>query len=110
MPSTPDVNIPHFAVPFNLSANGAATVEQDSTEDVAACVGAICRTPKGTRLDSPEFGIDEVVFRERGPDRESLQKTIEFWEPRAQMYIEISRPDVLDTLYSMVEITVGGSF
>lgn len=104
------VDIPHLKVPFSLSAAGAAVVEQDSDNEIIQCVEAICRTPRGTRLDSPDFGIDEVVLRETGPDRDKLQRTILYWEPRARVAIDIQSPDSLSGLYQIVEVNVGGSF
>lgn len=104
------VDVPHFAVPFNITTEGAEIIEQDSYDDIVQCVEALCRTPKGTRLDSPDYGIDEVVLREPGPDRVKLERAISYWEPRARVAIDISNPNVMDSLYQLVDVNVGGAF
>lgn len=104
------VDIPHLKVPFKIDANGAAVVDQDSDDEIIQCVDAICRTPRGLRLDSPDFGIDEVVLRENGPDRDKLQRAILYWEPRARVAIDIQSPDNLAGLFQIVEVNVGGAF
>lgn len=108
MPSFP-IDVPHFAVPFNITSEGAAMVEQDSDEDIMQCVEAICRTPRNSRLESPDFGIDEIVLRENGPDRNKLVNAITYWEPRARVAIDITSPDTMDAFYSIVEINIGGT-
>lgn len=104
------VDTPHFQVPFNFTADGAAVVEQDSDDDIVQCVSAVCRTPRGMRLESPDFGIDELVLREQGPDKDKLERAIVYWEPRARVSIDLSNPNVMDSLYQLVNVNVGGAF
>jgi len=53
---------PHFDLPFRfLKSGGAVVSEQDSFDDVANCVEAICRTPQGFRVDNPDFDYDMLA-------------------------------------------------
>lgn len=78
------VIVPHFAIPFRFGGNGhAEVVEQDSDEDVLACVEAIVRTPIGARAELPTFGVDDGVFS-GGLDPDEAIDTIAQHEPRAE--------------------------
>jgi len=74
----------HFALPFKFGSNGhAEVVEQDSPEDVANCADAVLSTPRGFRLEIPDFGIRNPVLTENGPNINELMAALEEWEPRA---------------------------
>lgn len=78
------VEVPHLAFPFRMAPGGhAAVVEQDSLEDVSACVAVIALTPAGTRIERPEFGVVDLPFL--GPDAalEVLEAAVAEHEPRA---------------------------
>jgi phage baseplate assembly protein W len=80
------VNIvnPHLKVPFKWGANGhAEVVEQNSPEDVIQCVYAILNTPRGFRLEIPDFGVRKGVLEENGPNLTQLEAALLEWEPRA---------------------------
>lgn len=86
-------DVPHFAVPFKFSFGSdgflhADVNEQDSIEDITACVEAIVRTPIGFREELPEFGIRDQTFTEGMINSEDMVVAIAQWEPRAEILIE----------------------
>jgi hypothetical protein len=74
----------HFALPFQLVGASFATVDQDSDEDVVACIVGILRSRINYRDDRPEFGITDPTFRQGGADLEALRAVIDTFEPRAE--------------------------
>lgn len=98
---------PHFRVPFAITDGAAEVVEQDTDEEILQCVEAICRTERGSRIDAPNFGIPEIVFREGGINEDVLHRAITDHEPRANAYISTMMGD--DALMEIIKITVGGS-
>lgn len=76
---------PHFSLPFVASGSTFATVEQDSDEDIGACVYVIAATPVGSLIDQPDLGIEDRTFEQMGADlsAEDISEAIEEWEPRA---------------------------
>jgi phage baseplate assembly protein W len=96
-------DIPHFDLPFRFSNGAAVVVEQDTTDDVVACVYAILVCPLGYRAELPEFGTDDPTFTEGAPDAAAIADTIARWEPRADTLISSSR-DTVDELISYVSI------
>jgi phage baseplate assembly protein W len=79
--------LPHFAVPFEVSAGAPLEVEQDTAAEISQCVRAILHTPEGSMLDDPEFGIPDETFAELGtaPDASLYLSTVERFEPRAEL-------------------------
>lgn len=75
--------VPKLRVPFDIIGSRAAVVEQDSQEEVAQCVEAYVRTPFGSRIDEPEYGLTDLVFREGDVDTARLERELNEWEPRA---------------------------
>jgi len=80
--------IPHFALPFRYEGGRPAVVEQDSIDDIAACVEAILRTRPGQRDEHPEFGTPDLVFRQLPTDLDAFVDAVEVWEPRARALVE----------------------
>jgi|SRR6187549_4174415 hypothetical protein len=78
----------HFAYPFRWDTTGHAAVnDQDSVEDVADCVVCSALTPKGWRVDTPEFGITDPTFS-APVDVGQLLTEIDYDEPRAKPTLE----------------------
>lgn len=79
--------IPQLAFPFRVSNGKVATVEQNSIEDVKQCVLACLSTPKGSRPDDPEYGIDAGLFTKQTPNLSiaPILATVEEAEPRAKL-------------------------
>lgn len=81
------VDIPHLAYPFTITADGAVVVQQDSVEEVAACVAAICSFVEGEREDNPTFGIPSPLFAGVPIDTTSIRAALQVLEPRAALDI-----------------------
>lgn len=79
--------VPHFAHPFSVSGGVIAEVEQDSVEEIEDCVEACLRTPVGTRIDEPEYGIPDEIFTQLSPNPsvEVYLNAVEEAEPRAHL-------------------------
>lgn len=73
----------HFSAQFTLRKGGAVTVEQDTNEDIAACVYRVAVCPEGFREDLPEFGVPELAFQTVPLDLLTYQDSLSHWEPRA---------------------------
>jgi phage baseplate assembly protein W len=100
---------PHFKIPFKLTTRGAPTVEQDSFDNVFQCVQAIVSTPRGFRLELPDFGINDPLFTEDGPDTSDITRAIDQWEPRAETVLELVHDDDVDALAWRIRIGVEGA-
>jgi len=86
------MNIPHFDMPFRFdqTATGtvqAATVEQDSLAEVYNSVAAMIRTPLGSRIDQPDYGIEDLTFTHGNLPVSAIEQRIMEWEPRADIII-----------------------
>jgi phage baseplate assembly protein W len=97
--------LPHFDLPFRFASPQAAVVEQDSIEEIAECVLAILLCPLGYRVELPEFGIEDPTFSTPRVDQGAIRKTIEAWEPRAQLLLT-QETDALDQLIQRVQVLV----
>jgi phage baseplate assembly protein W len=77
--------VPHFALPFRVTAAGSvAVVEQDTFEEIAQCVGVLFSTTRGERLELPDYGIPNPVFQaEAAVNTAELAMAVKQWEPRA---------------------------
>jgi len=90
-PAVSEVERPHVAFPFEYQSDGTlAVVEEDSVEEVAACVANIAICPQGYRLDMPDFGVSDPSFATLALDPDSLKRAIARWEPRAQLSVEVA--------------------
>jgi phage baseplate assembly protein W len=99
--------IPHFAFPARFDASGhLATVEQDSLDDVAACVEATLRTRVGERVELPQFGVFDLAFRQQPVPLEQLVAQVVAWEPRAQRLATDQPERVGEIAARVLQITV----
>jgi phage baseplate assembly protein W len=89
------MSVPHFALPFRIVGTSAVTNEQDSLDDVAACVAAIERYHPGDRVEAPDFGVPDQTFGV-AIDQRAITDAIERYEPR-------SVPSVADQLDALDE-------
>jgi phage baseplate assembly protein W len=104
-----DITVPHFALPFRLAGDGSfAVVEQDSDDEVVQSVEILLRTRVGSRIELPEYGIEDPTFTVV-PDIAGILDAIADWEPRAQVTIgdEIDSKDELMHNIS-VQVANGG--
>lgn len=97
--------VPHFALPFRYANGRPVVVEQDTPEEVAACVEAILRTEPGERPDLPAFGAPDLTFSSTPLDLDVLAQAVETWEPRARFLLE-EAPDTLDAAVRRVRLTL----
>lgn len=101
--------VPHFAIPFRFEfgpdgVRHAAVNEQDSVEDITACVESIIRTPIGYRQELPDFGIRDQTFTQGMINTDDILIAIAQWEPRAEILIE-EDPSKLDQFIAIANVT-----
>jgi hypothetical protein len=101
--------LPHFAHPvaFADQPDGTlalAVVEQDSFDDIVACLARIASYTVGHRDELPEFGITQLAFQRGDLQTGPLRAQLERWEPRADLSIREFADAVQRTLR---EVRVG---
>ncbi len=95
-----------FQLPFDFDSSGVArTVGKDSAADIDGCVEAILRTPLGSRLERPTFGVPDMTFRTNGPDPVPVREAIERDEPRARFAIAADESD-LAAMIGRIQVTM----
>ena len=104
------VEAPHFAHPFTIAPlpNGtlAAVVdEQDSIEEIEACVTRIVSFKRGDRDELPNFGIYDPTFQQAPLDTRLLSAQIAEWEDRVEVSAEATI-DTVDDLLTHVRLEV----
>jgi phage baseplate assembly protein W len=90
--------VPHFAIPFQVVNGSAATVEQDSLDDIAQCVQVLVTTTVGERVEAPFYGVPNPMFSEINDGAPGTWlAAIRKWEPRASAVIsdQVSSTDEL---------------
>lgn len=93
---------PHLKIPFTIKTDGtAATVQQDTSEDVVQCVAVLFGTDPGTRLMVPSYGITDPTFA--GINQVRVQAAVKQWEPRATVTMQYT-PDGIE----QVAVSVAG--
>lgn len=107
LPLSTQVIVPHFAVPFQFKITPAGVSvpvhEQGTFEEIRDCVATIVRYTRGSRPESPEFGITPLEFT-TGVDFPMLMQEIVDDEPRADMLVTSS----IDPLDESIERVVIG--
>ncbi len=98
--------IQHFSLPFRIVAGTAATSEQDTLEEIRDCVEAILRTPKGSRVELPAFGIPDTTFS-AAADAALIEQAVAEWEPRAAAAAAADNSS-LSEFISTVTVAVSG--
>lgn len=101
--------VPHFSLPFRIVAGTPAVTEQDTLEEIADCVEAIIRTPSGTRLELPDFGIPEQSFSLNGADPAPIAAAVQEWEPRATTAAEADNESLLEFITQITLNVAGGA-
>ncbi len=102
------IDTPHFALPFRFAGTSVAVVEQDSPDNIAMCVEAVCRYRQGDRPEEPNFGRPkDLEFAKGALDLEALSKQISESEPRAT-YLLTEHPDLFDSAVRQVGIAIRG--
>ena len=100
---------PHIAFPFKLSASGKNLLyrEQDTEDEVIDCVEVLVRTPVGSRLELPGYGVREQEFSMGGAVKEEIVSACAIWEPRAAVTLE-REPELLDGLVDNLRLNIQG--
>jgi hypothetical protein len=83
-------------------------VEQDSLEDIFACVRMIVECPRGAWIDSPQFGIPSPLFAQAPVGTAGIQQAIVRQEPRASLLLS-EYPDLLSPGARRVRIDVSSA-
>src|SRR4051794_13576023 len=98
----PSPTIPKLRVPLRLENGRLALVEQDSQDNVAACVYAILATERGSRLEDPDFGIEDPTFGTMPVDVDEWLEQIAAYEPRAEVQTEQEVGDLIGVVLAEV--------
>lgn len=91
-------DIPHLSFPYEFGSYN----EQDTIDDITACVAAILSCPQGFRQEEPTFGISDQAFRQSGANLPELRSAVARWEPRAQ----IKADQIIDAAVAYVDLEV----
>ncbi len=76
---------PHFGAPFAFTQEGAVVLEQDTPDEIAACVFNIASCPAGFLAYDPDFGVDDLMGDPTPLDTAALVSEISDQEPRASL-------------------------
>lgn len=98
-------DIPHFKTPFQILGNQVATVEQDSDDDILTCVETLLRTPVDSRLEHPEYGVEDTAFTTSPETIENeIRESVNEWEPRAEALPEATITNQIATVRTGVNV------
>jgi phage baseplate assembly protein W len=98
--------IPHLAVPFRIENGSAATIEQDSEDDVLQSVRVLITTPLGSRLEVPTYGVPQALGHQSTfPVTNSVLAGVAQWEPRARVDVT-TQIDSYDSLVREIDVRV----
>lgn len=86
---TPNV-VPHLPNTLSFDPYGQmVTNDQDSHNEVAACVQMIIATSPGQRTAVPLFGLDNLDLAHSVVDPGAVEQSILEWEPRANVVVSV---------------------
>lgn len=94
-PRTTWETVPKLRVPLQLAGRRLATVDQDSPDNVAACVYAILSFERGSRIEDPDFGVQDPTFSQMPVDVDEWLEQIAAYEPRAEVRTEQEVGDLI---------------
>lgn len=83
----------HIAFPFAFIDGVFEEVEQDSVEHWRDRIHVLVRTPLGSRLDDPSFGIPDDLERAGGVNIDALAAAIGSSEPDIPVLITVPGDD-----------------
>lgn len=101
-------NVPHLAWPIRIDGVTPvyATNQQDTNDEVAACVAVIVGYERGTRDDDLEFGIRDPTFETRPLDIADIESAVEDYESRASVSVTERAYDPADPGAARVTVSV----
>lgn len=98
------VTIPQIDAPFRLDANGhIAVVQQDSQQDVGACLYNAVICPQGAKLNDPSFGIPLILFGTMPLDLSGVIAALQALDTR---FSSLTAQQVLDALNDAETVTL----
>lgn len=101
----PTPAIPKLRVPLRLENGRLALVEQDSQDNVAACVYTLLSYERGSRLEDPDFGVEDPTFGTMPLDVDEWFEQIAAYEPRAEVTTEQEVGDLIGAVLVEVGLT-----
>jgi phage baseplate assembly protein W len=81
-------DVPHLAFPIRVANGVYVTDSQGTNSEVTTSVRNICAFERGSRIERPDFGIEDPTLKEMPIDVEDIASAISDWEPRAAAEIE----------------------
>lgn len=100
------MDVPHLALPLRVVDGAFAAVEQGSLDELTVSVQVVCSFPIGYRIESPEFGIPEFELSDLPLPVDDLERTIESWEPRANVEVTQADYNPNDPLAAPLQVAV----
>ena len=97
--------IPHFALPFRFGGGHVVVVDQDTKDDVLACVEAAFRTIVGQRDELPDFGVPDLVFQQQPVPVSDVINSVLAHEDRLTLLME-QHPDFYDRFVARIQALV----
>jgi phage baseplate assembly protein W len=98
----PTPTIPKLRIPLRVENGRMALVEQDSPDNIAACVYAILAYERGSRIEDPEFGVENPSFSQFPFDDREWLEQIARYEPRASVETQQEIEDTIGAI--LVEV------
>jgi hypothetical protein len=89
-------DVPHLALPLRIVGDRYVSVQQDTLDELVACVGAITLFPLGYRVERPDFGVEPVELSNRPLNVLDVEQAVEAYEPRAVVKVTESPYNPLD--------------
>lgn len=89
-------------IPLRLENGRLGICEQDSQENVAACVYAILAYERGSRIEDPDFGVEDPTFADLPFDEREWLEQIARYEPRAEVSTSEEVMEAIDVILAEV--------
>lgn len=98
--------VPHIKFPPRLAGTRLKTFDQDSPEEVQACVINLLLTPPGLsdEEDLRGMGLANQAFRRGGPDLVEIERQIQKYERRTETILLTERPELLDEAMRRINV------
>lgn len=97
--------IPKMRVPHRLENGHLAVCEQGSPENIAANVYTVLSYERGSRVEDPDFGVEDPTFSEMPLDDREWLEQIGVYEPRAAVTTTQEARDLIGDV--LVEVRKG---
>ncbi len=99
-------DVPHLALPLRIAGDRFVTVEQDTLDEIVACVACIVAFPLGYRVERPDFGVTPLVFDQRPLPTLDVEQAVEAFEPRASARVTEAPYDPTDPGADRLQVEV----